>query len=74
MACGIIACIHSILNNLQHIKLQEGSILERYFLAAKDKSALDRALTLEGMDEFKAVHAASAAEGQTGVPDCSDKV
>lgn len=73
-ACGVIACIHSILNNLNVIKLEEGSILDKYFKIAKDKSAHDRAITLEGMEDFKAVHAASASEGQTHVPESGESV
>lgn len=67
-ACGVIACLHSVLNNLKSIKLTEGSILDRYYKAAQSQSPQERALTLEGMDDFKAVHAASAAQGQSDVP------
>ena len=60
-ACGVIACLHSVLNNLKSIKLVEGSILDRYYKASQSQNPHDRALTLESMEDFKSVHAASAA-------------
>lgn len=29
-ACGIIACLHSVLNNLDSIQLEVGSILDKF--------------------------------------------
>ena len=60
-ACGIIACLHSVLNNLNVIKLEEGSILDRYFKSTLTQTPAERAFTLENMDDFKTVHAASAS-------------
>jgi hypothetical protein len=34
-ACGTIAVVHSILNNLDTITLQPGSLLEKYILLLK---------------------------------------
>jgi hypothetical protein len=53
MACGIIACLHSVLNNLESITLEDGSILDRFFKAVQAKSPEERALALEAMEEFK---------------------
>ena len=33
-ACGIIACLHAVLNNLDHVTLQPDSILDKFRLAA----------------------------------------
>ena len=60
-ACGIIACLHSVLNNLKSIQLADGSILDRYYKASAGQSPADRALTLEDMEDFKTAHAASAS-------------
>lgn len=51
-ACGVIACIHSILNNRQVVNLKEGSLLDQYFKASGSHSAEDRAHILEKMEEF----------------------
>jgi ubiquitin carboxyl-terminal hydrolase L3 len=32
-ACGVIACIHSVLNNLDKVALAEGSVLQRFHTA-----------------------------------------
>ena len=51
-ACGVIACIHSTLNNLDKFQLTEGSILDKFYKSAKGISPLERALALEGNQEF----------------------
>ena len=45
-ACGVIACIHAILNNLggEKIVLPESAHLAKFLSDAKDKSPHDRAL------------------------------
>merc|ERR1711998_765313 len=61
-ACGVIALIHSVLNNPQ-VPLQEGSPLEAFRDANLGVSPEDRATSLEG---FKAIHdmyKAKASEG-----------
>ena len=30
-ACGIIACLHSVLNNLDNVQLEVGSILDKFY-------------------------------------------
>ncbi|CAK4621558.1 hypothetical protein LEN26_020097 [Aphanomyces euteiches] len=73
-ACGVIACIHSVLNNLEYIHLTPDSILARYHQATKTSSPQDRATTLENMDDFQAVHNSYAAQGQSSVPTEGDDV
>ena len=51
-ACGVIACIHSVLNNLDKVNLAEGSVLHRFYQVVKDLAPQDRAFTLENMKEF----------------------
>ena len=55
-ACGIIACIHSVLNNQDQISLEEGSILKKFADDTTGKTPLERATHLEGYNEFKEIH------------------
>ena len=64
-ACGIIACLHSVLNNLDQISIGEGSVLSKFYASVKDSTPADRALTLETMKEFQQVHKEYAAQGQS---------
>lgn len=51
-ACGVIACIHSVLNNLDKLSLTEGSVLDRYHKAVHGSTPEERAKALEGNSEF----------------------
>ncbi|ETW07478.1 hypothetical protein H310_01987 [Aphanomyces invadans] len=73
-ACGVIACIHSVLNNLGSITLVENSILEKYHRTTKTQSPADRATTLENMTEFQEVHTSYASLGQSTVPSTEEDV
>ena len=64
-ACGVIACIHSTLNNLDKFQLAEGSILSKYHESVKGSSPQERAHALEVNVEFQDAHKASAAQGQS---------
>ena len=55
-ACGTIAVVHSILNNREDIKLEQGSLLEKYYNEAKPLAADDRCYLLGGWNEIKNVH------------------
>ncbi|OQS00058.1 hypothetical protein THRCLA_06269, partial [Thraustotheca clavata] len=73
-ACGVIACIHSVLNNLDKINLVENSILGKYYQSTKSQSPEERALTLENMHEFQQVHKHHANEGQSAQASTNDDV
>ena len=55
-ACGVIACIHAILNNLgegeSKIKLNEGA-LSNLLKQVKDSTPEQRATALENFKEFQ---------------------
>lgn len=70
-ACGIIAMLHSIGNNLQNANLQENSILYNYFDRNNTKSSEERAKDLENYQEFKDVHGEYASLGQSA--HCEDQ-
>ena len=59
-ACGVIACIHAVLNNLgdadNKITLADGGVLSNFLTQAKSLSPAERAATLEGFTEFQNVH------------------
>ena len=46
-ACGVIACIHSILNNLDKVQLTPDSVLDKHYKAAKPLTPAERATALE---------------------------
>jgi ubiquitin carboxyl-terminal hydrolase L3 len=52
-ACGVIACLHSVLNNLDKLNLTEGKILKNFYDQVKEKSAAERAAALEANSEFQ---------------------
>lgn len=42
-ACGVIACIHAVLNNMESIKLDKDSIFDKFYKMSKDMNPTDRA-------------------------------
>ena len=59
-ACGIIACLHAVLNN-GVIDLAPGGVLDSFKQETKEKSPEERALSLESNRGFKAQHGNFAA-------------
>lgn len=73
-ACGVIACLHAIYNNLNSITLATGKPLATYFERVKDQTPEQRATTLEGYTEFQAQHKAFASQGQSQLAATQDDV
>lgn len=73
-ACGIIACLHATLNNLDAIDLNADSILHSFHSNTKDLSPEERAAFLENDNAFKTQHVAAAGEGQSGMSETQDDV
>ncbi|OQS01183.1 hypothetical protein ACHHYP_01713 [Achlya hypogyna] len=73
-ACGVIACIHAVLNNTDAVQIHDGSILSKFAAATKDQTPEARALMLETMREFQEVHKHHANEGQTDQASSGDDV
>ena len=67
-ACGIIACIHTILNHRDQVTVPSDSILGRFASEGESKTPAERATFLEGFTEFQEAHVASAHEGQSSMP------
>ena len=64
-ACGIIACLHATLNNLDQVQITEGSILSNFYHQAIAQNPAERATSLENAQEFKEQHKEFAAQGQS---------
>ena len=54
-ACGVIACLHSVYNNVSpdKITLVAGSVLDTFHSTVKDLSPADKASSLENYNDFK---------------------
>lgn len=68
-ACGIIACIHTVLNNQAEVKVSGESILGRFITGSKDLNPAERAKYLEDFTDFQREHVSSAGEGETQIGD-----
>lgn len=73
-ACGIVACLHAILNHSSDISLNTDSILEKFKKDCEEKTPAERASYLEEYKDFKEAHKEHASQGQTETPTSSEKV
>merc|ERR1719265_501667 len=64
-ACGIIACLHSVLNNLETVTVKPDTILNKYWNSAMNEDPAKRAALLEANEEFQKLHNSYAGEGQS---------
>ena len=68
-ACGVIACLHAVYNNLGPLGgLPSGSILAEHLAMTLGATPAERATALESNASFQQVHQAKAAEGGSAVP------
>ena len=73
-ACGVIAALHAIYNNLHLITLEPDKTLAKYLNAVRDKTPVERATILEGFQEFQEQHKAFAAQGQSNLAETQDAI
>ena len=73
-ACGIIACLHSCLNNLDPVELNEGSILSNFYNDVKTKTPAERADALASNAEWQALHKEFAVQGQSAQAENQEQV
>lgn len=64
-ACGLIAAMHSIGNNMEKVELPADSLLNKFFASAKTLSPEKRAELLCKSNDMKQVHDSHAEMGQT---------
>ncbi|KAI5701530.1 hypothetical protein M8J76_000551 [Diaphorina citri] len=72
-ACGTIALIHSVANNLNNVKLEDGK-LKSFLDEAKDLSPERRGKLLDENQSISDVHKVIAQEGQTAPPEDREPV
>ncbi|EFX76244.1 ubiquitin carboxyl-terminal hydrolase isozyme L3-like [Daphnia pulex] len=72
-ACGTIALIHAVANNLDRIDVSTGH-LKNFLDATKDLSPDERAVKLEADVGLSSAHEESAQGGQTEAPSRDEKV
>lgn len=73
-ACGTIALIHAVGNNLDQIELRDGSPLKNYYEAVASLSPLEKGTELGKNDEIRKSHEVYALQGQTTTPDLDENV
>lgn len=73
-ACGVIACLHTIFNNVGLIALEDGKTLSNYWKNVQDKSPAERAYILEGSTDFQKQHKSFASQGQSTMAQSQDEV
>lgn len=73
-ACGTVALIHAIGNNLAQVQLAQGSYFERLFQVTSHLTPDERAEFLEKDDELEGAHSVAATAGDTTPPDLNTSV
>lgn len=66
-ACGIIAALHAIGNNLSMINLKKDSILESFFMKSKGRNPDEISRLLEDSHEFQESHIKYSSQGQSNL-------
>ena len=66
-ACGLIACIHAVFNNLAAVTLAKGSALEEFYNASIKQTPEERANTLDDFEAIKTVHRDCGKKGQSNL-------
>lgn len=72
-ACGTVALIHAIANNMGKIELDDGPLKE-FLEKTKEMSPEDKGTALENDEGISKAHEESAQEGQTEAPDREAKL
>ena len=73
-ACGVIACLHAIFNNMEMICLEEDKTLANYWKGVQGKTPEERASILEGFTSFQQKHKTFAAQGQSNLAESQSDV
>lgn len=73
-ACGAIAILHAIANNMEYITFKEGSTLKAFIEKTKDLSPDEKAEVLMSSSHINDTHHECAQSGQTSAPDADESV
>ena len=74
MACGIIACVHSVMNNHDLVELRENSVLDKFYCASMGLDPNEKADLMNQLKELNEEHQDAAAQGQTADAGTQDHV
>jgi len=66
-ACGTIGILHSILNNVEDLSLDQHKFLYQFYQKGKNKNFIERGQLLEDSDDIEESHQAVAAEGKSDI-------
>ncbi|OWR54028.1 ubiquitin carboxyl-terminal hydrolase [Danaus plexippus] len=72
-ACGTVALVHAVANNLDEIGLNDGC-LKTFLEEAKNMDAVARGKLLEKCEGIIKAHTELAQEGQTNMPNAEDPI
>ncbi|CEP03230.1 Ubiquitin carboxyl-terminal hydrolase [Plasmodiophora brassicae] len=73
-ACGTVALLHAVYNNLDRLRLQPGKFFDDFHRRTLRQSPDGRAESLAGDDSIKEAHHDAAAQGQSDLPDDLENV
>lgn len=73
-ACGTIALLHAVGNNLDKMEIAEDSLLRKFFDATAAMSPEERGKELEMNSVISTSHESSAQEGQTAAPNINENI
>lgn len=73
-ACGTVALIHSVCNNISSLGLGPDTPLLHFFESTKNEDPVTRGKQLETNAQICTAHKESAQEGQTQAPDVNEDV
>jgi len=73
-ACGTIALLHSVANNVDKLKFSENSAIKKYLDDAASLSSEEKGKLLETNTDICTNHETSAQEGQTEAPELSQDI
>lgn len=73
-ACGTVAIVHSIANNMDVLELVEDGFLKNFMESTKSLSPQEKGAKLEADENISEAHEACAQEGQTETPSAEEHV
>ncbi|XP_015921311.2 ubiquitin carboxyl-terminal hydrolase isozyme L3 isoform X2 [Parasteatoda tepidariorum] len=73
-ACGTVALIHAIANNMDSLCLDSESVVKKFIEESRSLSPREKAEILESSQEISAAHEAMAQQGQTEAPGVDDEI
>ncbi|XP_037040648.1 ubiquitin carboxyl-terminal hydrolase isozyme L3-like [Bradysia coprophila] len=73
-ACGTVALIHGVGNNLDKIQLVDDSPLKKYFESVQSLNKIEKGLEMSRNADIRKSHELHAQQGQTSTPNLNENV